>query len=664
MTDVLVLECQRCGRTMEFVCFDGFYYCPCGYQAVGIMSTAVDNDEKIVTKENVGGCVRRRVHAVKTEQLSQSQPPSQLWETLRTQGDNGEAYYSEIRMRYVMGVQIMLELQIKALVDKFNVSPVILDLVEPIWSKFVASTKVFTDDWTDKVINESQSQVQGETGGAGPKAKHKAEPHNLMICYHYVRKAIPLWYSLVISFLVCHLAREPILSTDIIKWTLEGKLPYFAAFVEIEEQIGPPTNACPLSSSLMFRPIHAITVQKMESLAASLANSIRLELPPVNFYAIASRYLRQLSLPVETILPHACRIYEWSMPSELWLSANEFRLPTRSIVLSILIVSIRILYNIHGFGKWEKSLSSDIKRRDEKKSKKLDRFTDKEEEAESECIVDINSDVELSSPSNDRDISEPCSSSQSDVSLTEPYNKLPKQSSLNATDILHVLHLKYNELIDTSDHGKDLEKYLEYCKDVVFAEVELPFEDHEEDKLIEIFWDFFQKKEEEHKPFETLSSSPSCSPHKRPRDLSKIKTNRIKKPKTGNISKDSHKERAIQRMISNMEENRFCYIPPRSRVKRFDYLHYTRKKGDGTYVYAAHADYYILLRSCARVAQLDVRTMHAAVLTFERRLNWLEKNIDHCLKDTWSYEACELCHDDAIIQNVSNDDEMIQNDMI
>ena len=68
------------------------------------------------------------------------------------------------------------------------------------------------------------------------------------------------------------------MSTYIIKWTLEGKLPYFAAFVEIEEKIGPPTNACPLSSSRMFRPIHAVTVQKIESLAASLANSIRLEL--------------------------------------------------------------------------------------------------------------------------------------------------------------------------------------------------------------------------------------------------------------------------------------------------------------------------------------------------------------------------------------------------
>ncbi|GKA81780.1 TATA box-binding protein-associated factor RNA polymerase I subunit B isoform X1 [Tanacetum coccineum] len=221
----------------------------------------------------------------------------------------------------------------------------------------------------------------------------------------------------------------------------------------------------------------------MESLAASLANSIRLELPPVNFYAIASRYLRQLSLPVETILPHACRIYEWSMPSELWLSANEFRLPTRSFVLSILIVAIRILYNIHGFGKWEMSLSSS-----DTKSKELDVFAGKEQEAESDCNMDVNSD----SLSNNH---EPCTNSQSSgVSFTEPYNKL---SNLDATDILHVLHSKYNKLIETSEHGKDLEKYLEYCNDVVFAEVQLSFEEYdEEDKLMEEIWHFYQKKEE------------------------------------------------------------------------------------------------------------------------------------------------------------------------
>ncbi|KAJ0680286.1 putative RNA polymerase I transcription initiation factor TAF1B/Rrn7 [Helianthus annuus] len=425
--------------------------------------------------------------------------------------------------------------------------------------------------------------------------------------------------------------------------------PYFAAFVEIDKKIGSPTKACPLSSSRMFRPTQAISMQKLESLAASIAQEIGLELPPVNFYAIASRYLKQLSLLVNIILPHACRIYEWSMPPELWLSANEFRLPTCAFILSILIVSIRILYNIHGFGKWEMSLSCAVKRKDGKKSQ-------------------VNNDDEHSS-------------SQSDVddSAAESYSKRSEQSNFDATQILVLLHSKYNELFDTSgtmlkvpfkcytfiektmiwsstclsidmcgvDHGKDLKEYLKYCKDVVFAGVELSYEDQEEDKIIEDLWKCYENKKD-HKPSELCSLSPS-SLHKRPRDHSQSQKNKTKtkKPKDEITpdSKDSHKDREIRRMKSNMEENKFCYIPPRKRVKRHDYLHYTRKKGDGAYVYAAHADYYILLRSCARVAQLDIRSMHAAVLSFERRLVWLEKNIQHSLKQLPCNEDCQLCHD-------------------
>lgn len=91
------------------------------------------------------------------------------------------------------------------------------------------------------------------------------------------------------------------------------------------------------------------------------------------------------------------------------------------------------------------------------------------------------------------------------------------------------------------------------------------------------------------------------------------------------------REEAVNRLKSNMEENRFCYIPPRDKCGENYYLHYARKKDEGAYTYAAHADYYILLRACARVAQIDIRCLHAGVLSFERRLAWLEKNIDRSI---------------------------------
>ncbi|KAL9264859.1 TATA box-binding protein-associated factor RNA polymerase I subunit B-like protein [Drosera capensis] len=151
----------------------------------------------------------------------------------------------------------------------------------------------------------------------------------VILWFRYLRSKIPLSTSLAVSYLACHIAREPILPTSIQRWIMEGKLSYFSAF---KRKLKRPLDAleeCPLTASYMFRPSHPVSLMKLESMAGSIAECIGLNLPPVNFHAIASRYLRRLSLPVEKILPYAVRIFEWTMPPDLWLSANEFRLPSR-----------------------------------------------------------------------------------------------------------------------------------------------------------------------------------------------------------------------------------------------------------------------------------------------------------------------------------------------
>jgi hypothetical protein len=109
------------------------------------------------------------------------------------------------------------------------------------------------------------------------------------------------------------------------------------------------------------------------------------------------------------------------------------------------------------------------------------------------------------------------------------------------------------------------------------------------------------------------------------------------------ISAETRKNEAIRCMKLDMEENRFYYIPPRVNIKRFDYLHYVRKKDEGAFTYVAHADYYILLRACARAAQVDIRIMHIGVLSLERRLTWLENRTNHCLHLTPPNVSCQFC---------------------
>ncbi|KAK2381677.1 TATA box-binding protein-associated factor RNA polymerase I subunit B [Trifolium repens] len=298
MEDVLTLTCQFCNYVGEVVELDGFYYCSCcGERNLDVVNTGAKEGEGI----GVGG-----IYLAKHKRQYVSSPSSTP-EDFGSKGVNFDDYIKQIRLRYVMGLQIMIELQCEALVKEFKVTLLICGLVGPIRLRLISKAGVFDDDWADKEFYDSHLQKEA-----------------------------------------CHIAKEAIMPSDMIKWAREGKLLDFSGFVELERKMGHPTIACPISSSYMFRPQRALLVHKLESHASSLAQFIGLQLPPVNFYALAYRCLKKLSLPVEKILPYACRIYEWSIsPDLLSLSKDYFRLPTHVCVVSVLIVAIRILYNIN-----------------------------------------------------------------------------------------------------------------------------------------------------------------------------------------------------------------------------------------------------------------------------------------------------------------------------
>ncbi|CAH9085641.1 unnamed protein product [Cuscuta epithymum] len=611
--------CDMCGNMGLKDGDDGFFYCTlCGCRADDVMDTAVEEADTGFE----GGIYSASQTRARPRQVA-SQPPSQFMDSQCQYLENDcvvngvvptdpindtgslpdtftspDFYYSNIRLKYIMGVQIMIQLQCKALVEKFNVSPLIIGLIRPIWLRYVAHERIMADDWGDNVINESESQP-GELGEFKIHVRRKGEPHNLLgkrlipLWYESLRSKIPLSSSLAISYLVCHLAREAILPTDIVNWVLEGKLPYLAAFVEIEKQLGPPSRECPLSSSRMFRPIEVISTHKLESFAASIARRIGLELPPVNFYALASRYLIELSLPVECILPHACRVHEWSMPPQLYLSDNECSLPSRVYVMSIIIVTMRIIYDING-GKWEMMLSG-----------------------------------------------------PDDQSMDEKSDLAEEEVNFDGSKLLQILETKYSEHKHIHDYALDLPTYLQHCKDVVFAGLNSSLEDHEEESLIDELWDLYETSKDaepsdDHKKSEEIresggdfSTMGNCS--KCPLDDSESPVHAS--------SMNSYKDRAVRQMKSNMEENRFSYLPPiKSTLKNHGYIRYARRK-DGALIYAVHADYYIILRSCAQIAQIDMRTLHMGVLTFQRWLEQMEKKIDICLRWNFPGDSCDFCCD-------------------
>ncbi|KAF7828058.1 TATA box-binding protein-associated factor RNA polymerase I subunit B [Senna tora] len=720
------LVCQTCGNVGLADGSDGYFYCiRCGSQAEDFVDTGVADEDFVGKGGDTGGAIyltshrRQRAQAVKAEPISQLDSfydsQTQLFKTLglddetpqrqgnlqespiKVEEDLGygsqlgvagssvpedfggssgvrvppsyEDYYNEIRIRYVMGLQMMIEFQCEALVKEFKVNPLICGLVGPIWLRFVSWTGVFVDDWADQVIFDSEKKLDEEPEDSRPKprAKCNAEPHNkyneraVMIWYRSLRKTIPLSCTLAVSLLACHVAREAVLPTDIMKWTLEGRLPYLTAFLEIETRMGKPSNACPISSMTMFKPSNAVPLQKLEALAASIAQSIGLDLPPVNFYAMAYGYLQKLSLPVEKILPHACRIYEWSMPPDLWLSTSTLRLPTRICVMSILIVSMRILYNLNGFGEWEKSLSHD----DGASVKSPSGSGEKE-----------NDGMDTNFPSYD------------DGGHCDEVPLQPQKPEWDAARLLHHLYETCNEIAEKYEYSKDLSTYLKQCTDCFFAGLKPSFENHEEEYMMELLMNFYEKIKDS-KPAEQVEQYDNSSNRKRPErkecfsqlspdddddgDAYCVPSDVLESMDTDN-SPDSEEESEscvseeesvdnedIRKLKLDMEENKFCYIPPRMNVKRLDYLHYVRKVDEGAYTYVAHADYYILLRACAKAAQVDIRIMHIGVLSLERRLAWLEKRTDKCLHVKPPRISCQFCTANVAPENVSVDEPGLSN---
>ncbi|KAK7250472.1 hypothetical protein RIF29_32937 [Crotalaria pallida] len=672
--DLKTLFCHVCNKLVDHEDdFDGSFYCQiCSTQNQDVQDTAVDDVDLFNTIAGGGLYMpshRRRHHQQPVPVVTKAQPVSQnghsfknsLLNFIRNLSSAGESetsrenfqredfdtmspsvpqdfgsskfsnfeeyYFNLVRIMYLAGLQIMIELQCEALVKEFKVTPLICGLVSPIWLRLLSSTRVL-DDWASNVIKESEVQKQGKQQKDHKiRSTYRAEPHNkfgqrdVMIWFRFLKKRIPLACTVAVSFLACHVAREAVLPSDIMKWTLEGKLPYFSSFVEIEKRMRNALSACPISASVMFRPHQIVSVQKLELLAASIAQSIGLELPPVNFYAIAFRYLQKLHLSVEKILSYACRIHEWSMLPDLWLSLSKdyFSLPTHICVMTILVVAIRILYNINGFGEWEKSLSNN----DGPSSKPTTR-------SRSTSTSKDNGEMGIAFAWHDGHGC--CKDSDEDpVGLQD------------SAGLLRHLEAQYNEIANIYESSKDLPTYLQYCKNVVFAGSEPSFE---EGSMIENILKIFMN-EEDTKPSELQKEQPKPS-------AAVCGSEPIEQSNGNSSRKFLLANEAIRKMKLDMEENRFCYIPPRVNLKRFDYLHYVRKRDEGALTYVAHADYYILLRACAKVAQVDIRILHIGVLSLERRLAWLENRINQCLHSEPPNATCQFCNN-MVPENGAND---------
>ncbi|XP_030959285.1 TATA box-binding protein-associated factor RNA polymerase I subunit B-like [Quercus lobata] len=178
MADPKNLACQSCGFVGLSSDSDGYFCCDrCGAQAEDFIETGVA-DEDFVDKGFGGGAVyfwnslnqnidNETTPIKKEEEFYEADVdgptgPEDFGGSVKVK-PTFEDYYHEIRIRYVLGFQYMIQFQCEALVREFKVSPLICGLAGTIWMRFVACSAVSDDDWADQTIQNSEMERTSES---------------------------------------------------------------------------------------------------------------------------------------------------------------------------------------------------------------------------------------------------------------------------------------------------------------------------------------------------------------------------------------------------------------------------------------------------------------------------------------------------------------------
>ncbi|XP_031492598.1 TATA box-binding protein-associated factor RNA polymerase I subunit B isoform X3 [Nymphaea colorata] len=191
-----------------------------------------------------------------------------------------------LRSRYAEGLQLMMQMQCEALVEKFGVSPLICGIIAPIWFRYLAASRILEEGWQEEAkLADEIAAVERLVTDPRYSLKHRnSSKYRADLRTKYGKKTVSIWIrllkskvplssSLAICFLACHISREAVLPTDIVRWAAEGKIPYLAAFMDVDKYLG-SLNLRSVNSSLLFRPTEVVDSWQLESLAGSIAERI------------------------------------------------------------------------------------------------------------------------------------------------------------------------------------------------------------------------------------------------------------------------------------------------------------------------------------------------------------------------------------------------------
>eukprot|EP00884_Botryococcus_braunii_P015287 jgi/Botrbrau1/2441/Bobra.0395s0062.1 len=251
---------------------------------------------------------------------------------------------------YVDCLQTLLKVQLCALEQLCGMHGDLDVIAKQVWLALLGSANLLDEEDLRK-LEQTLDQVgqggwadgglaQEEDTGIAPSLKLR---NKLVVFGDTLNAVFPKESLLSVLFLTCWLARKAIFASDIIRWVVNGQLPFMNIAPYLGHLSGPSSMHL---HKILNRSRGLPSPIRLTVIAANHAQALGLVLPPVNAAACLQRFTTELNLPTE-LHQSALEIFEiHRMGSPVTYLFPHHQVNPHAEVMASLIVTIKMIYSL------------------------------------------------------------------------------------------------------------------------------------------------------------------------------------------------------------------------------------------------------------------------------------------------------------------------------
>eukprot|EP00057_Strongylocentrotus_purpuratus_P008365 XP_011662839.1 PREDICTED: TATA box-binding protein-associated factor RNA polymerase I subunit B-like [Strongylocentrotus purpuratus] len=291
--------CQNCQETVHFSEIDGLFYCnACDCQSETLQVMEYSHFD---SQPSQSSSMRSKV--IKISSTSKKQTPIDKDETPEQPREEDDIVW------FAEAFQIILKKQVDALIN-MGVTDRLKDVVELLWFRFLQNSRWAFVQKPTKKLNGENRKLKKRKPKKGQEAIEikEEEGDDLNVTWNkskngpadegLVKKMkFRLHHLLGILFAALKFLGEPILISDLIRWALDGHLPYYGTSDVLPKHL---TNKFGHSGSHLFvvaKP-DLLHISKLQEPVSHVLNVVNVaSLNHIKLDLVVSRFILSLHLP-------------------------------------------------------------------------------------------------------------------------------------------------------------------------------------------------------------------------------------------------------------------------------------------------------------------------------------------------------------------------------